>query len=149
MHRARWRKHGSFEDPTPSPTERFWAKVQKSEGCWLWTASRDDRGYGVVHWAGRSQKAHRVSYELSIGPIPEGLTLDHLCRTLACVRPDHLEPVTSRENILRPTSMAMGARNARKQSCPRGHAYDYVHPLTGYRACNTCHAERARERRRR
>jgi HNH endonuclease len=79
--------------------ERFWEKVEQGEGCWLWTGAID-RGYGQFVWNGR-KRAHRVAYELIIGPIPEGLELDHLCRNKSCVRPEHLEPVTKAENIRR------------------------------------------------
>jgi hypothetical protein len=77
--------------------------IQGPDGCWEWTSTRMSAGYGQM-WdgtRGRTQGAHRLFYEAFIGPIPEGLELDHLCRNRACVRPDHLEPVTRRENLLR------------------------------------------------
>lgn len=90
--------------------ERFWSKVDKdgpvprynwAEGaCWMWTAAKSN-GYGIVGVAGTSIGAHRMAYMLSIGPIPEGLELDHLCRNPGCVNPGHLEPVTRAENIRR------------------------------------------------
>ena len=73
-----------------TPTSRFWAKVRKSEGCWEWVAARDKKGYG----RDRSRLAHRVSYEMTHGPIPEGLVIDHLCWNHACVNPQHLRLAT-------------------------------------------------------
>jgi hypothetical protein len=77
--------------------ERFWPKVEKTGTCWLWGGARDRGGYGVFE----NQKAHRVSYVLSGGTIPEGLQLDHLCFVRHCVNPEHLEPVTAKENTRR------------------------------------------------
>lgn len=130
--------------------ERFWVKVDKDGpgGCWLWTASQNGRGYGQIRVSGRLLYAHRVAYELEVGPIPEGLTIDHLCRNPSCVRPDHLEIVTMKVNALRGTSPP--AQNAEKERCQRGH------PLTesnlvrltgkreGHRRCKQCHSERQR-----
>ena len=79
-----------------TPEERFWAKVDKTDDCWLWTANRTNAGYGHFWLDRRMVLAHRFAYELLIGPIPDGLTLDHLCRVRACVNPAHLEAVTNR-----------------------------------------------------
>src|ERR1035437_6893898 len=110
------------ELPTMSMIARFWAKVDKTEDCWNWTAHTDGMGYGQLAKPGQHGGlvvAHRFAYELLVGPIPEGLQLDHLCRNRACVNPDHLEPVTRRVNILR--GVGFGAVNAKKTECPRGH----------------------------
>jgi hypothetical protein len=86
---------------TLSMSERFWSKVDKSGDCWLWTGTITNR-YGRFFLAhGRMTPAHRWAYESLVGPIPEGLTIDHLCRNPPCVNPDHLEPVTVQENVRR------------------------------------------------
>lgn len=105
--------------------------------CWHWTGPTD-RGYGKISVNARRVKAHRFIYEREVGPIPDGLTLDHLCRNTACVNPAHLEPVTNSENVRR-----QGAA-LRKDVCPRGHALDHVRP-NGYRYCTTCHNARRRK----
>jgi len=69
-------------------------------GCWLWTGSADN-GYGQIHWKRKTGKAHRIAYEILIGPVPDGLEIDHLCRVRSCCNPAHMEPVTHRENITR------------------------------------------------
>ena len=82
------------------------SEPEPNTGCWLWTAALKN-GYGRITMMNPKRKtaAHRVSYEAFVGPIPEGLTLDHLCRVRCCVNPAHLEPVTMRENIMRGTSI--------------------------------------------
>lgn len=97
--------------------EVFWSFVDKSGDCWLWTGSTATKtGYGK---AGRRGNAHRVAYELIKGPVPDDKQLDHLCRERLCVNPDHLEPVTTQENLLRGKTKA--AENAAKTRCLRGH----------------------------
>lgn len=92
--------------------DRFWAKVDKRGPvpsyrpdlgeCWVWTAGRSKAGYGTFNRGGRIYDlAHRVAYELLVGPIIEGLCLDHLCRVRHCVRPSHVEQVTWNENLRR------------------------------------------------
>lgn len=78
--------------------DRFWAKVQKTEGCWAWTGAKDSSGYGAA-WNGRRLVgAHRFSYEMSNGPVADGLVIDHTCHVPSCVRPDHLRAVTNKQN---------------------------------------------------
>jgi hypothetical protein len=119
--------------------DRFWAKVDDSGECWLWTASLDPCGYGQFFYDGRPRKAHRVAYESECGPIPAGLELDHLCKTRHCVRISHLEAVTHRENLLRGDTFQ--ASNAAKTHCKRGHAFNEKnthHLPTGGRKCRPC-----------
>jgi len=120
------------------------------DGCWRWIGATDRGGYGVM-WKdakNRAAKAHRVSYELFVGPIPPGYPLDHLCRRRDCVNPAHLEPVTDRENVVRGESIV--AQNMRKTHCVTGH------PLSGEnlrlsmrggsvrRGCRECRREQRR-----
>lgn len=103
--------------------ERFWEKVDRSpEGCWLWLGATNRGGYGVFGTGVGKQTAlaHRFSYESVHGPLPDGASLDHLCRRRACVNPAHLEPVTLRENVLR--GQAPNIVVHRTKVCRRGHA---------------------------
>lgn len=98
------------------PLERFWPKVRKEpspSGCWIWTgAIRRGDGYGEFHARqGMSRLAHRVAYEPLVGPVPDGLQIDHLCRVRRCVNRAHLEPVTHAENVRR--GSAVGATHSR------------------------------------
>jgi|GEM_PF-1060480 len=104
--------------------ERFWRKVHKTETCWLYIGPKARGGYGAT--SSRNSKrypvlAHRLAYELLRGMVPRGLELDHLCRVRHCVNPDHLEPVTRRENIRRGVSPA--AIHALKTHCVNGHPF--------------------------
>ena len=78
---------------------RFMAHVTKTDGCWLWTASTMNSGYGQFAHRGSMRQAHRVSYELHVGPIPAGLSILHSCDNKRCVNPAHLRPGTHSENI--------------------------------------------------
>lgn len=125
---------------TPKQLHRFMAKVlPQPTGCWVWLGARAGGGYPVVSLYDRNKAAHRVSYEHFVGPVPEGLQLDHLCRVRACVNPTHVEPVTPRVNTLRGETPA--AKNLAKTHCPLGHPYNgvnlYVAP-SGERQCNEC-----------
>lgn len=116
---------------------RFWAKVDKSKSCWLWLGSREVHGYGV--W--RTFRAHRVAFTLAKGPIPDGLVIDHLCRTRLCVNPAHMEAVTSEENVAR--GIGASALNARKSHCINGHAVPLgrKYGKRGGRECPECKRE--------
>lgn len=120
--------------------DRFWEKVQTGEGCWQWTGSLARGGYGSIGFEGHTLRAHRVAYEALVGPIPEGLVLDHLCRNRGCVNPTHLEPVTLHENLLR-------GEPANRTHCPAGHAYTAQNTWMwhGKRKCREC--GRLRQRR--
>lgn len=116
--------------------DRFWGKVAKSSGCWFWTASTNRNGYGRFSPTRRvSIGAHRFSYELAFGPIPDGLVIDHLCGQRACVRPEHLEAVTALENIRRAKPSVV------LNICKRGHEFTPENTRVtkvGYRQCRTC-----------
>lgn len=113
-------------------------KIDRSGSCWIWIGAINPTGYGAVWMDGHARRSHRVVYELLVGPIPEGLDLDHLCRVRSCCNPDHLEPVTRRENLLRGNP---DVQRALATHCARGHEFNasntYVTP-TGGRRCRTC-----------
>ena len=141
---------------TPRQQERFWKRVQKGDGCWNWTGNKIKGGYGHV-MVGKTFRrngkaalllrlAHRVAYELTNGPIPEGMTIDHICGNPPCVKPDHLQVMSMRDNIMK--GNAPPARCARQTHCLRGH------PLTGSnlynshrpgRSCKACDRIRSRQ----
>jgi hypothetical protein len=129
--------------PKRTALERFEALCcpEPNTGCWLWFGADagSRKGYGEFWSGAKKVAAHRWAYEHFVGPIPDGLTIDHLCRTPSCVNPDHLEPVSLRENIRRGESIS--TRYARRDSCSKGH------PLTeanvrlrkpGWRECRIC-----------
>lgn len=123
----------------------FFRYVDKGD-CWEWTGYCTPDGYARF----RSFDAHRWAYQQFVGDIPEGRELDHLCRNRRCVKPDHLEAVTRRVNVLRGRSFA--AVNAAKQACSKGHPFDsdntYIRP-NGNRDCRACGTERQRAYQRR
>lgn len=132
-------------------SKRFWSRVipEPNSGCWLWLGSTRGNGYGGGWANGKNYRAHRIAYEYCVGPIPTGLTIDHLCRNRVCVDPKHLEPVTAAENALRGYGWA--GTNARKTVCLRGHEYTPNNTMwtrKGRRRCRSCHRLRlAAERR--
>lgn len=97
--------------PPPEPPPGGWALARAAKikrfkrnpvtGCWLWLGSRTEKGYGRIRFRGEWWSAHRLSYEQHVGPIPEGMQLDHLCEHPRCINPAHLEPVTGLENMRR------------------------------------------------
>ncbi|MFD3594293.1 HNH endonuclease signature motif containing protein [Nocardia sp. NPDC058640] len=122
---------------------RFWRKVQRdaATGCWRWVAAKSTTGYGKFALVAVSPGyAHRISYIELVGPVPEGLVLDHLCRNRLCVNPAHLEPVRQRINVLRGESPV--AANVHKTFCANGHPYDekntYRRPGADKRGCRLC-----------
>lgn len=123
------------KDPRP----RIEAKFSRGDGCWLWHAALDRHGYGAVYFEGRVQRAHRAVYRMLVGPVPEGLVLDHLCRTPACVRPDHLEPVSLQVNFAR----GLDPTRAKKAQthCVHGHPLSGANLIArpgGRRGCREC-----------
>ncbi len=120
--------------------------------CWIWQgATKSKSGYGSFGWTRRSQSipAHRASFRLLRGDIPDGLQIDHLCRVRNCVNPNHLEVVTVKQNIRRGLAGDVArARQLAKTHCPAGHPYDaentYIRPGYGFRSCLTCIKARQR-----
>lgn len=104
-HYKRWRRSAGAvvrRRTFGPPEERFWNWVVVTEGCWFWIGAANPKGYG--RFGGGDHKtrvAHRFAYEMLVGPIPSGFTLDHLCCVRACVKPEDLEPVTHAENVRR------------------------------------------------
>jgi len=134
--------------------ERFfrYCLPEPNSGCWLWMGTVDSKGYGNMRVGntktGRGLvRTHRFSYELHKGPIPNDLCLDHLCRVRSCCNPNHLEPVTLRENILR--GEALSARRARQTHCKNGHEFTPENTrlsAKGERVCRICYREWDRRR---
>ena len=117
---------------------RFWERVNKTRQCWLWTGAITNKGYGTFSTV-RTLRAHRVAYELCVGAIPEGLTLDHLCRNRACVNSAHLEPVTNKQNVLRGEGIT--AALAARDCCASGHPLSGENvriDASGHRRCRAC-----------
>ena len=149
--------------PKTSIIDRFMKFVspEPMSGCWLWTGNVDRGGYARFNIPAEPRwklaSAHRTSYEIFKGPIPEGLDIDHLCRVRCCVNPAHLEAVTTQENVIRGVRAGAGvaissARAAEKKlandKCPAGHAYDryYEKGAKRFRYCFTCWKQKRKER---
>ena len=135
---------------TDALVKLFWKSIQTEEnGCWRWKGSIANNGYGKIYPDQAGYLAHRVSYTLHKGKIPENLSIDHLCRNRYCVMPAHLEAVTMRENLLRGNGIS--GVYARRSHCNRGHLYTpettRLDSRSGYRICILCARENDRKRR--
>ena len=141
---------GVYERTIADPFKRFFAKVEKRDGCWIWTAYKSN-GYGRFVYQGKQWLAHRWLYEQTRGAIEVGLQLDHLCRNPACVNPDHLEPVTNKENQRRGIGSIMNTIRAKKIThCPKGHEYSFQNTYItkkNTRFCRMCARDKARIKR--
>lgn len=157
-------------NPNTPLADRLWSKAStRNVGeCWLWTGYKDRHGYGELRAQGGRQRAHRVAYELTNGPIAEGLVIDHLCRVRHCINPAHLEPVTNAENVRRGDAVKYrdeagrpigrpyqprGIRMSDRTHCPQGHPYDEANTRhvtrrngTKCRNCKKCESARASAR---
>lgn len=158
------RRHGTLPPIVAvDRVARFWARVDRSGGgsaCWPWTAAINGNGYGSTAWKGRICTPHRIAYELLVGPIPDGMDLDHLCHTRdqfcrggktcphrRCANPAHLEPVPGLVNVMRGRSPH--AEAARQTHCAQGHEFTpentRIYPSRKQRVCLTCKRSAARE----
>lgn len=133
-HYEQWFRYGL---PENDPIQLQLAKivVGADNECWVWTAGLNENGYGNLAFRGQHYLAHRWAYEWWVGPIPPGMSLDHLCRNRRCCNPAHLEPVTPQENMRRARGMNY------RPACGRGHLYTPEN--TGWlpyrRYCRACH----------
>ena len=155
-HEKRLMREGSTDRPIglrlPTIEARFLAKVERTDvGCWRWTGAGKGNGYGIIAYQGRVVSAHRVAYELFVGPIPDGLVVDHLCHTAdsdcpgafaclhrRCVNPAHLVAVTTSENLRRGKGFV--GRQSRQTHCIHGHVFDAENTRhhNGHRLCKAC-----------
>lgn len=122
-------------------------EVNSETGCWEWIRALKSGGYGQLTVNKVAIAAHRLSYMIFVGPIPEGLVLDHLCRVRHCVNPKHLEPVTVKENTNRGIQAERsGCHQRAKTHCPQGHPYadENLYVQGGARVCRTCKLARGR-----
>lgn len=147
MNPARFREQSGGQWIATPTAQRVLKYVNTTDPdkCWEWQGGRTQTGYGNSSYMDdtgkqRCIKAHRLSYQTFVGPIPEGLTLDHLCENKACINPAHLEPVPNGVNARR-SPRTRASINAAKTHCPYGHPYDEVNTfinVRGSRECRIC-----------
>ena len=129
------------------PAERVALRLVADGDCLIWTGHVERNGYGKITIDERSHWVHRVAWEGQHGPIPDALTIDHLCRRSLCCNTAHMELVTRGENARR------GNLANRRSHCPQGHPFDSANTIAngrpGWRRCRTCHATRERARKQR
>lgn len=140
-HYQRVRANGTTKLVSELPLrERLMLKIEIApDNCWVWKGVIAYDGYGVAKVDNKRYRAHRLVYETFKAPIPDGLVIDHLCRNRACCNPDHLEPVTTRVNILR--GVGPSALAAVKTACAKGHPFagsNLIIRSNGQRACRIC-----------
>lgn len=140
-----------------SPLSRIWKRLEQGPDkyvmsvagfCWLWTGGLTGAGYGQISVDGSKVYVHRLVYSEMIGPIPDGLVIDHRCEVRNCCNPGHLEAVSRWENTLRGRSPM--AAKAKQVKCHRGHLFDEANTYRsarGTRRCRRCHADGERRRR--
>lgn len=129
-----------MKDKWPERLERLAGKVLIGDDCWEWTGSYSTKNGLKTYGRFECRGAHIAFYELVVGPVPDGLILDHLCRNKGCVNPSHLEPVTALENNRRANC---------RTSCSKGHLYDEQntsYDKRGRKRCRACWREKARSR---
>lgn len=133
--------------------DRLWSRVTKGDNCWEWTGARNHKGYGEIGADGRVQKAHRIAWVLTYGPIHDGVDVLHRCDNPPCCRPDHLFLGDDADNM---ADMVRKGRSKQSQRthCPQGHPYDEENTYISYRGagrahrqCKECSRQRVRERR--
>lgn len=135
-------------EPIEPRLERY-SIPEPNSGCYLWLAAVSSEGYGLLSVGDRLRPAHLIAYELAKGPVPEGLELDHLCRVRSCINPNHLEPITHRENVIRGLVPSVTRNRINFNApCPRGDDHHVIWYTRGngkrQKECRTCKAERKR-----
>lgn len=139
-------KNITDKDELDNIKKRLLKKISLDEqsDCWNYTGAIHRGGYGHIGYkSARHMLAHRVSYNVFVGIIPDKMVLDHLCRNRKCVNPKHLEPVTQRQNLLR--GEGIQAINAKKTKCLNGHDFDILFKYGNSRGCTKCNSDRNRK----
>lgn len=154
-HYTRMKRHGNLLGlyPCEAADVRFWMKVDKAGECWTWTAGRGDHGYGsFTNDDGGAVSAHRFSYELHYGPIPDGMVVCHRCDNPPCVRPEHLSIGTQADNVQDMFEKGRAVSGwAIRSHCSNGHLYDEANTRFtkhGHRKCRACAREYSRKSKR-